>query len=57
MLKGEPEWILHFCLNTDVAARLADRDIFHDARDLTAIPVAHPAQFGRRKNALFPQSS
>ncbi|XPE45140.1 hypothetical protein ACNKHV_10930 [Shigella flexneri] len=46
-LKGEPEWIFTFCLCTDVplTAGLADSEIFHNTRDLTAIPVAHPAQF------------
>lgn len=55
MLKGEPELILHFCLNTDVplTAGLADSDIFHNSRDLTAIPVAHPAQFRQKNTAVF----
>ncbi len=34
MLKGEPEWILHFLSDTDVplTAGLADSDIFHNTR-------------------------
>ncbi|EIH5878741.1 hypothetical protein BML63_003344, partial [Shigella flexneri] len=44
-----------FCLNTDVprTAGLADSDIFHNTRDLTAIPVAHPAQFRQKNTAVF----
>lgn len=40
---------------TDVplTAGLADSDIFHNTRDLTAVPVAHPAQFRQKNTAVF----
>ncbi|ENB6286810.1 hypothetical protein ABHK10_004104, partial [Shigella flexneri] len=41
--------------NTDVplTAGLADSDIFHNTRDLTAVPVAHPAKFWQKNTAVF----
>ena len=48
-----------FCLNTDVPLyrRTGWQWHFHNTRDLTAVPVAHPAQFRQKNTAVFPWSS